>query len=48
MLWLDSLMPRKQPEQPLMVHCAPAFWIAAALFALAYVFILGPGIKLSH
>jgi hypothetical protein len=46
MLWLDSLMPRKQPHQPLIVHRSPAWWIFAAIFAVAYILILGRGIKL--
>jgi hypothetical protein len=46
MLWLDSLMPRKQPEQKLAVTRAPAWWIAAIIFATAYILILGRGIKL--
>ncbi len=46
LLWLDSLMPRKEPEQVLVVQRSPAWWIAAAIFGLAFIFILGPGIKL--
>jgi hypothetical protein len=46
MLWLDSLMPRKQLEQKLVVTRAPAWRIAAILFAAAYILILGRGIKL--
>jgi hypothetical protein len=48
MLWLDSLMPRTQPLQPLAVTRQPAWWIAAAVFAGAYVGILGRGISLGH
>ena len=46
MLWLDSLMPRKQPDQPLIVHRSPTWWVFAAIFAVAYILILGRGIKL--
>ena len=46
MLWLDSLMPRKQPDQPLIVHRSPTWWAFAAIFAVAYILILGRGIKL--
>jgi len=45
LLWLDSLMPRKQAAEPLIVHREPAWWIAAVLGA-AHISILGRGIKL--
>ena len=46
MLWLDGLMPRTRPDQPLVVRAQPAWWIAAVLFAAAYIGILGRGINL--
>jgi hypothetical protein len=48
MLWLDSLMPRTQPTQPLMVRRAPAWWLAATVFAVAYILVLGRGIRFAH
>jgi hypothetical protein len=46
MLWLDSLMPRQQPEAALRVRREPVWWVVAVIFGLAYIFIVGPGIKL--
>jgi hypothetical protein len=48
MLWLDSLMPRKQPERTPVVHRAPAWWVAAAIFAVAYILVLGRGLEFAH
>ena len=48
MLWLDSLMPRTQPDQALTVRRAPAWWITAAVVAVPYIFVLGRGIQFAH
>lgn len=48
LLWLDSLMSRGAARQPLIVARQPGWWIAAALFAAAYIAIVGRGINLSH
>ena len=48
MLWLDSLMPRMEPTQPLAVRRQPGWWVAAIVFGAAYVAILGRGINLAH
>jgi hypothetical protein len=48
MLWLDSLMPRMEPTQPLAVRRQPGWWVAAIVFGAAYVGILGRGINLAH
>jgi hypothetical protein len=48
MLWLDSLMPRMEPPQPLVVLRQPGWWVAAIVFAAAYIGILGRGINLAH
>lgn len=53
MLWLDSLIPRiyagGAPTTPaLVVRRAIAWWIIAALFAAAYIAILGRGIEIPH
>jgi hypothetical protein len=46
MLWLDGLMPDAKPGEGLVVKRAPAWWVAAAVFGVAYIVILGRGIKL--
>ena len=48
MLWLDSLMPRTPPVHPLTVSRAPAWWLAATIFATAYILVVGRGIHLAH
>ncbi len=48
MLWLDGLIPRPFPQQPLVVQREPALWIFAAIFAIAYVIVLGRGIEFTH
>ena len=48
MLWLDSFMPRVQPPQFLVVRRQLAWWITAAVFAVAYIAFLGRGINLPH
>jgi hypothetical protein len=48
MLWLDGLMPRARPLQFLYVRRQPGWWVAAVVFAAAYVGILGRGINLAH
>jgi hypothetical protein len=48
LLWLDSLMPRAKVDAPLVVRRSPAWWIAAAIFGLAYIVLLGRGIQLPH
>jgi hypothetical protein len=48
MLWLDSMMPRQQPPQPLIVHRQPVLWVAASIFAAVFIAIIGRGIDLRH
>lgn len=49
LLWADSLLPRgPAKEQTLLVNRQPAWWIAGAVLGLAYILILGPGIKFAH
>jgi hypothetical protein len=48
MLWLDSMIPRPLPESRLVVPRLPAWWIGAALFAIAYIVVLGRGIEFAH
>ena len=46
MLWLDALMPQTPVEQELVVRRQVAWWVFAAVFAIAYVVMLGRGIRL--
>lgn len=46
LLWLDSLMPRRQPEQRLVVQRSLACCIAALVFGVAFIVILGRGVTL--
>jgi hypothetical protein len=46
LLWLDSLMPGIPVEHELVVRRSPSWSIFAAVFAVAYIAILGHGIKL--
>ena len=48
MLWLDRLMARVPPPEPLVVRRQPAWWIAAPIFGVAYIAILGHGINPAH
>lgn len=48
LLWLDSLMPHVPVEHELLVRRSPVWWIFAAIFAVAYIAILGRGIQFAH
>jgi hypothetical protein len=48
LLWADSLMPNAAPDLRLVVHRAPAWWIAAVVLGICYVVFLGRGIQFSH
>ena len=48
LLWADWLMPSAAPEPKLVVHRAPAWWIAAVVLGICYVVFLGRGIQFSH
>jgi hypothetical protein len=49
LLWADSLLPsRPANERTLLVNRQPAWWIAGTVLGLAYILILGPGIKFTH
>jgi len=48
LLWLDQLIPRGNVEDPLVVHRAPLWWIAAAVLGVAYIAILGRGVRFAH
>ena len=48
LLWLDTLFPRGTLKRKLLINRHVAWWIAAAVFGLAYIFIIGPGIEFTH
>jgi hypothetical protein len=48
LLWANELMPRATPELKLVVHRAPAWWIAAGVLGICYVVFLGRGIQFPH
>ena len=48
LLWADALLPRGDAQPPLRVRRQPVWWAAAIVGGLAYILILGPGIKLSR
>ena len=48
MLWLDSLMPRKKPEEALVVRRAPVWWVTAVVIGMAYIVVVGRGVELRH
>jgi len=48
LLWADWLMPSAAPELKLVVHRAPAWWIAAVVFGICYVVFLGRCIQFPH
>jgi len=49
LMWADTLLPRgPAKERTLLVNRQPAWWIAGAVLGLAYILILGPGIKFTH
>jgi hypothetical protein len=48
LLWADKYVPRTAPEKPLAVTPSRALWVTAAIFACAFVAILGRGIEFRH
>jgi hypothetical protein len=48
MLWLDNLMPPKPPEEALAVQRAPVWWVAALGIGLAYIVVVGRGVRLGR
>lgn len=48
LLWLDSLMPREEPKEPLVVCRQTPVWIAAAVFAIVFIATVGRGINFAH
>jgi len=48
LMWADSLFPPRPAKQTLLVNRQPAWWIAGAVLGLAYILLLGPGIKFAN
>jgi hypothetical protein len=48
LMWADNLLPRTPARLTLLVHRRRAWWIVAKVLGLAYILILGPGIKLTR
>jgi hypothetical protein len=48
LLWANELMPRTPPEQELVVHRAPTWWIAAVVVGTCYIVVLGRGLQFAH
>lgn len=48
LLWANNLLPRSLSGQTLLVRRQPAWWIAAVILGVAYILIVGPGIKLTR
>jgi hypothetical protein len=48
LLWADKYVPRTAPEKPLAVTPSRALWVTSAIFACAFVAILGRGIEFRH
>ena len=48
LMWANALMPRAAPEQELVVHRAPAWWIAAVVVGISYIVFLGRGLQFAH
>ncbi len=48
LMWADSLMPNAPGGLKLVVHRAPAWWIAAVLLGTCYIVVLGRGIQFAH
>jgi len=48
LMWADVLMPRAEAGEKLEVRRAPAWWIAAVVLGICYIWFLGRGIEFSH
>jgi len=49
LMWGDSLLPHRHArERTLLLNRQLAWWIAGAVLGLAYILILGPGIRFTH
>jgi hypothetical protein len=46
--WADKYVPHTTPEKPLAVTPSRALWVTAAIFACAFVAIMGRGIEFRH
>ena len=48
LMWADSLMPRMAPREVISVKESRGWMVAGAVFAVAYVVVVGRGIALPH
>ncbi len=48
LMWADSLLPSKPADHTLLVRRQPAWWIAAAVLGIAYIVVLGRGIRFAQ
>ena len=48
LLWADEFLPSKEIEMPLSVERQPAWWIAALVLGVLYIFFIGRGITFHH
>jgi hypothetical protein len=48
LIWADNLVPRKIPEQILVVRRQPGWWVLAIILGAGYIFFLGRGINFAH
>lgn len=48
LVWGDNYVPHTTPEKPLAVTPSRALWVTAAIFAIAFVAIMGRGIEFRH
>jgi hypothetical protein len=45
LMWADSLMPKERAARELVVERQPAWWFAAGVIGIAYIVILGRGVR---
>jgi hypothetical protein len=48
LLWADGFLPNKQTGETQLVCRQPAWWIAAAMLGLPYIFFIGRGIRFAR
>jgi hypothetical protein len=45
LMWADSLMPKARAARELVVERQPAWWFAAGVIGIAYIVVLGRGVR---
>lgn len=48
LMWADALIPRSPAARTLRINRRVGWWVAAMVFGIAYIRVLGPGIELIH